>query len=443
MVKVAVTTLGCPKNVADSEAMLGALKEGNFEITEDAAGADVLVVNTCGFLKAAEEESGEIIDQAVMLKKSGGLKKIVVAGCLVQRWPDRIFERIPQVDAVVGVNDFFTMPEIIGRLMNDRKRVKRVSDIDEVYMETGARSQMTPPHYAYLKISEGCSHQCRFCVIPSIKGKLRSRDPETVVAEARRMVADGVKEINIVAQDTTEYLKDRGVKDGLAELLPQICRIGGDFRVRVLYTYPAHWSERLIKVFASEAKICKYVDMPIQHINSRILGGMGREDRREDIEELLIAIRGEIPEVVIRTSVIVGYPGESDEEFEELLEFMREVSFERLGAFIFSPEEGVAASAMPDQIGRELKEKRFDAVMRLQQEISLANNRKMLGRRLRVLVDQELEDSDYSHIGRSGADAPEVDGAVYLRGEGLAPGRFVDVRIGGYMEYDLVGDVTG
>jgi len=443
MTKVAVTTLGCPKNVVDSEGMLGLLKEKGFGIAEEIAEAEVLIINTCGFLKEAEEESEEVIAQAVSLKQSGGLKKIIVAGCLVQRWPNRIFERMPQVDAVVGVGDFPAVPKIIERLMAGDGRIKHVSSTDGAYIEMPDRIRLTPQHYAYLKISEGCNHRCAFCVIPLIKGKLRSRDPENVVAEAERLVADGVKELNIVAQDTTEYLKDRGVEDGLAQLLERICRIEGDFWVRVLYTYPAHWTEKLIKVFACEQKICKYIDMPIQHINDRMLQAMGREDRRENIERLIDSIRRKIPQAAVRTSVIVGYPGEGEREFEELEDFIRLTAFERLGAFIFSVEEGAVAATMPGQVPREIKEARFDAVMRLQQEISLKNNQQMLGRTLKVLVDEKLEQSDYSHIGRTQADAPEVDGAVYLSGKNLEAGRIVEAEITGYMEYDLAGKVVG
>lgn len=442
MIKIAVTTLGCPKNVVDSEGALGLLRERRFEIAESVDEAEVLIINTCGFLKEAEQESKEIIDQAISLKESGRLKKIIVAGCLVQRWPERIFQQMPQVDAVVGINDFSALPEIIERLMAGDSRVKQVSSADGAYIEMPNRVRLTPPHYAYLKISEGCNHQCAFCVIPSIKGKLRSRDPENIVEEAERLIVDGVKELNVIAQDTTEYLKDRGAEDGLVELLEQICQIDGDFWVRVLYTHPAHWSEKLIKLFASEEKICNYVDMPIQHINDRILQAMNRSDRREDIEQLIHSIRREIPDVAIRTSIIVGYPEEGEQEFEEMLDFMRTMAFERLGAFIFSSEEGAKAAAMPEQVSRDVKEARFDAVMRLQQEISLENNRRMLGRTVKVLVDKKLEESDYSHVGRTQADAPEVDGLVYFNGKGLAPGRIVKAKITGYMEYDLVGEVA-
>ena len=441
MIKIAVTTLGCPKNVVDSEALLGILKKKRFEITDDVTEADVFIINSCGFLQESEVEALDIVSQAVALKKSTRLKKIILAGCLAQRYGERLFAGLEQVDAVVGVGDFFAIGELIERLIEGKERLKRISPTDGLYHETEERMQITPAHFAYLKISEGCNHKCSFCVIPQIKGRLRSRDPEHVVREAGQLVAAGVREIIVVAQDTTEYLRDKGVADGLSALLRKICRIEGDFWVRTLYTYPAHWTDSLIKLFASETKLCKYVDMPMQHVSDRVLASMGREDRRADIENLIGRMRNEIDELAIRTSMIVGYPGETEREFDELLGFMQSGAFERLGAFIYSPEAGTTAAELPDQVPDELKQERFDRLMRLQQQISLDNNRKLLEREITVLVDEKLDQSDFSHIGRTQWDAPDVDGNVYLVGKELVEGGFVKAAITGYMEYDLVGEV--
>jgi len=441
MIKVALTTLGCPKNVVDSEALLGILRKKRFQITDDVTDADVFIINTCGFLKEAEAEALEIVDQAIELKKSTCLKKIILSGCLAQRFGDRLYDSLSQVDAIVGVSDFLSIGDFVERLLAGPGRLKQVAPLRGHYIETEERFLLTPAHYAYLKISEGCNHQCSFCVIPSIKGKLRSREPDNVVREAERLVKSGVREIIVIAQDTTEYLRDRGVEDGLSGLLRRICRIEGDFQIRVLYTYPAHWTDSLIKLFASEPKLCKYVDMPIQHVSDKVLKSMGREDRREDIDRLIEKMRNTIPNVAIRTSVIVGYPGETEQHFNELLGMMRSIKFERLGAFAFSPEEGTKAAELPEQVPDEIKEQRFDRLMQLQQKISLENNRKLLDRQLRVLVDEELAESDFTHVGRTEWDAPDVDGNVYLTGSKLAPGKFATVKITGYMEYDLVGKV--
>jgi ribosomal protein S12 methylthiotransferase len=441
MIKIAVTTLGCPKNLVDSEALLAILTKKRFEITDDVIDADVFIINTCGFLKEAEQEALDIVFQAVELKKTTRLKKIILAGCLAQRYGDRLFDRLEQVDAVVGVGDFFTIGEMIERLIDGKERIKRINPTDGPYHETEERILITPPHYAYLKISEGCNHKCSFCVIPQIKGRLRSRDPENVVRETKQLVASGVREIIVVAQDTTEYLRDKGVEDGLTDLLRSICSIEGDFWVRALYTYPAHWTDSLIKLFASEDKLCKYVDMPMQHVSDGVLTSMGREDRRAGIESLIDRMRNEIEDLAIRTSMIVGYPGESEQEFDELLGFMESGAFERLGAFIYSPEEGTRAAELPDQVPDDVKEERFDRLMLLQQEISLNNNRKLLEREVTVLIDEKLEEGDFSHSGRTQWDAPDVDGNVYLVGKGLVTGRFVKAAITGYMEYDLVGEV--
>ncbi len=438
MIKVGLTSLGCAKNLVDSEVMLGLLKEKQIGICDKAEEADVLIVNTCGFIREAQEESIEIILQLAHLKRLGKLKKLIVTGCLVQQFKDEIAAQIPEVDAFLGVNDFPRIAEVMQEVLADRK-ISSVSSRQYIYDHKTPRVQLTPSHYAYIKISEGCSHQCSFCMIPAIKGKLISRDEDSIVSEARGMIARGVKELILIAQDTTEYGRDRGIQNGLASLLRRMCRIEGDFWIRVLYTYPSHWTDELIELFASEPKICKYVDIPIQHIDDEILQSMRRGETRADIESLINKLRSTIPDLFIRSAVIVGYPGESEEQFLTLLEFIKKVKFERLGAFTFSAEKGTEAERMKEQTSEEVKIERFDAVMEAQRKVALENNRKLLGKRMRIIADERCEEAQYDWVGRTYGDAPEVDGVVYLNSETVKPGDFVDVEIVDSCGYDLVG----
>lgn len=437
MTKVALTSLGCARNLVDSETMLGWLRRGGATICDDITGVDVAIINTCGFIREAVEESIDAILQICDLKKDGRLKKVVAVGCLVQRYGEQLVGELPEVDGFVGVND---LPKI-GRVVEEVLAGKRIIELSgKPYIcDSASRVALTPTHFRYVKICEGCNHGCTFCAIPKIKGRLRSRSVRSVLSEVHNLIEERAKEIVLIGQDTAEFGLDRGEANELPRLLREICRIDGDFWVRLLYCCPTHFSDELIEAISTEEKICRYVDLPVQHIDAGILKAMGRQETPEDILRLISKIRRAIPEVSVRTSLIVGFPGEGEMEFQRLLDFVRDMKFERLGAFEFSPEEGTIASGMPGQAPEEVKHERFDRLMRLQQETSLENNRKLLGKRQRIIIDEWSEHKDYRCVGRTEGDAPEVDGCVYVRREKACPGEFATVEFTGCLEYDLIG----
>ncbi len=437
MTKVALTSLGCARNLVDSEAMLGCLARDGVSICEDIDDADVVIINTCGFIQEATEESIHAILQFCGLKKDGRVRKVVVAGCLVQRYGQSLVRELPEVDGFVGVNDLANIHRVVREVL-EGKRVVELSSQSQAVEEAPPRVSLTPGHFRYVKICEGCNHRCTFCAIPAIKGKLRSRSPDSILAEVRRLVREGAKEIVLIGQDTAEYGHDREERNALPKLLREICEIEGDFWVRLLYSCPTHFTEELLEVFASEEKVCRYVDLPVQHIDPEILRAMGRSETPEDVLRLIDRVRRSIAGVTIRTSLIVGFPGEGEEEFRRLLDFVRDTKFERLGAFEFSEEEGTVAAAMPHQVPDEVKQQRFDRLMRLQQEVSAENNRKLIGQRQRILIDDWSEQPEYRCIGRGEADAPEVDGCVYVEGEIAEPGQFVTAEFTGSLEYDMI-----
>jgi len=437
MTKVALTSLGCARNLVDSEIILGSLKRGKAEICDDIVGADVVIVNTCGFIREAVEESIDALLQICELKKDGRLKKVIAAGCLVQRYAQQLVQELPEVDGFVGVNDLPKIGRVVKEVLAGR-RVVELSGRPEI-LDSGPRFALTPRHFRYVKICEGCNHGCTFCAIPGIKGKLRSRSAASVLTEVRNLIREGAKEIVLIGQDTGEYGLDRGERDALPRLLREICAVDGDFWVRLLYSCPTYFSDEVIEIISAERKMCRYVDLPVQHIEPGILKAMGRRETTDDILRLIAQIRRGMPEVTIRTSVIVGFPGEGEKEFQRLLDFVHETRFERLGAFEFSAEEGTQAAAMPNRVADEVKHERFDRLMRLQQEISLENNRKLIGRTQKIIVDELSEDENYRCIGRTEGDAPEVDGCVYVQGERGRPGEFAMVKFTGCLEYDLIG----
>ena len=452
MTNIAITSLGCAKNLVDSELILGILKKKGTRIVDNLEDAEVIIINTCGFIKEAQEESIETVLQAVYLKSIGKVSKIIAAGCLTQIFGGELKDQMPQVDAWVGVNDFPSIGRILDEVMDDRD-VFEISSDDYIYDDKVPRVLLTPPHFAYVKIAEGCDHLCSFCIIPKIKGKLRSRPEESIVREVRRLVDQGVREVILIGQDTTEYGKDLGRPRALAGLLRRLCAVEGDFWIRVLYTYPSHWTDELVEVYATEDKICSYVDIPIQHINNQLLKSMARGESREDIEGLIGKVRESIPGVFLRTSVIVGYPGETEEQFEELCDFLKKVKFERLGAFTFSAQKDSAAAEMPGQVPQEVMDERYEMIMKLQQEVSLENNSKLLGNELKCIVDgtspphvltgpEEDEGGVDGIVGRTYGDAPEIDGLIYLEGAELKAGDFVVAEVVDFKEYDLVGRVV-
>jgi ribosomal protein S12 methylthiotransferase len=412
--KIGVVSLGCPRNLVDSQNILGRLCGKGYEVV-DIQDADIGLVNTCSFIDEAKKESIDAVLELIDLKKEGYLKKIIVAGCLPQRYKEELLPHLKEVDAFVGR---------VG--LENRSGQKPY--------------QLTPGHFAYLKISEGCNHGCSFCVIPKIKGALQSRTIASIVKEARQLDKEKKSEINLVGQDISIYGLDIYKKLSLSRLLREITASLKRIRwLRLLYLHPHNLSDDLLGIIADEQKICKYVDLPLQHINSRILKAMNRKADKKKIMKLISFARKKIPGAAIRTSLIVGFPGETEREFEELVSFVREQKFERLGVFRYSREEGTAAFNYPEQVPEKVKEERFDILMRIQQEISRQLNRSFFGRVEEVLIDEK--ESDGIYLGRLSIDAPEVDGLVYVRTKkALSPGDFVKIKISDTYEYDLVGD---
>ncbi|MCS7062678.1 MAG: 30S ribosomal protein S12 methylthiotransferase RimO [Methylacidiphilales bacterium] len=453
--KVGLISLGCAKNLVDTEVMAGHLFRAGMSLTQDADEADVLIINTCSFIDASKEESIETILEAHRRRgmvKRRRRQKLIVAGCMAQRFSKELPQALPEVDAFIGLDEVPRVAEVIAGLMSGDEEVQRrhkgefvvgrsvyVPDYDT------PRFRLTPRHYAYVKIAEGCNHPCTFCIIPQIRGRHRSRTVESVVNEVRRLVADGVRELNLISQDTTYFGMDRwGDRVGprtpvdssrgesLSTLLRALQGIEGDFWVRLLYTHPAHWSEELIATISECDKVARYVDMPLQHISNSVLERMRRETSGEYIRDLVKRIRRGIPGVTLRTTFIVGFPGETEEEFEELLEFISEVRFERVGVFRYSQEEGTRAAKMSGQISDEVKELRWHRAMALQRDIALEKAKEAVGKTLRVLVDRP-------GIARSEGDAPDVDGVVFVA-KHLEVGAFHEVRVVDSREYDLVAD---
>lgn len=437
MTKVALTSLGCARNLVDSEVMLDILTRDNVTVCDEIDDVDVVIINTCGFIREAVQESIDAILQFCGLKEDGRLKKVIAAGCLVQRYGEELVRELPEVDGFVGVNDLTAITRVVKEVLGG-KRIVELSGQPRIDDRDGRGVALTPSHFRYVKICEGCNHKCTFCAIPAIKGELRSRSAGSILGEVRRLVGEGAKEIVLIGQDTAEFGHDRGELSSLPKLLREICAIDGDFWVRLLYSCPTHFTEELLEVISAEEKICRYVDLPVQHIDPGILRAMGRRERPRDISRLIRRIRQTIPGVSIRSSLIVGFPGEGEREFERLLDFVRDTKFERMGAFEFSAEEGTAAAEMPGQAPEQVKHERFDRLMRLQQEVSVENNRKLLGKRQRIIVDEWSECPDYRCVGRTEGDAPEVDGCVYVKGRTTRPGEFLTVEFTGSLEYDMI-----
>ena len=443
MVKIGIISLGCPRNLVDSEVMLGSLKEeGSFEISDEVGdGVDVFIVNTCSFVKSAREESIETILEAAQLKKEGKIKHLIVAGCLPQAYSGKLLKSLPEVDCLVGTSDFFKIRDIVKGLLKGSHRSVVSKGLDYLYDEESPRFLLTPKHYVYVKISEGCDNLCSYCIISRLRGKFRSRKINSVIKEIKNIgSADFLKEVNLIGQDTTLFGMDIYGKGSLPELLRKIAALKNGVRwIRVLYTHPAHYSDEFIDVVRDEIKICKYLDLPIQHISDSILKKMNRHTTKNDIIKLVEKIRSSIPKITLRTSVIVGFPGERDKDFKELLGFLRQARFERLGAFIYSKEEGSRASKFAGQLPEKVKSERFDEVMKLQQKISADINRSFMGKTVEVLIDEKIEGEKDKFTGRTESDAPEVDGCVYVSGKNIKVGEFCNVRITDTLEYDLVG----
>ncbi|MDZ7291232.1 MAG: 30S ribosomal protein S12 methylthiotransferase RimO [candidate division KSB1 bacterium] len=439
--KINLITLGCPKNIVDSEIIKGGLKAGGVEFVDDINGADTVIINTCGFIESAKEESIDTILQAVQLKKHGQIKKVYVTGCLSERYGKDLRREIPEVDAFYGNRD-------LGKVVAGIARQLRLK-----YELIGERELLTPKHYAYLKISEGCEHPCSFCAIPAIRGSFRSTPIPALVAEAARLAEKGVKELILIAQDTTQYGLDLDGRKQLPELLRALCQVDGIEWMRLMYAYPYHVTDAMLEVVASEPKIVKYLDLPIQHISSRVLKRMARRVDRKYTEELLARMRAMIPELALRTSVIVGFPGETEEDFQELLDFVAEGNFERLGVFGYSQEENTPAFRFPDQVPEEVKRERCDLLMQAQQQVSAAWSASQVGRRLRILID-ELDPTVNAYRGRTAWDCPEIDHTVLVsarqhpvesqgkNSRDVNVGEFCEVDIVAAQDYDLIAIPT-
>ena len=426
------TALGCAKNLIDSEQMLALIRAAGHQITADPAQADAAVVNTCAFIEAAQQEAIDTILELAQLKKTGRLRRLVVTGCLAQRYRDDILTELPEIDAVLGVGSF---PDIVAALESPEHHFTRFLDKNAPLPELD-RTVTTGPGWAYVKIADGCDNRCAYCVIPSIRGRYRSRPADAILAEAEKLAAAGVKELILVAQDVTAYGRDFRDGTDLGSLLRQLVRVDGIEWIRLHYLYPHELTDELIDVIAAEPKIVKYLDVPIQHVNDAILRRMRRPESRASIEALFAKLRERIPEAVLRTSLIVGLPGEGEAEFAELMDFLRAQRLPRAGVFAFSPQEGTPAAAMPDRCSPEEAERRREAVMALQNEIMDEYDRALVGRSLPVLCQSREEDGRWS--GRSWADSPDVDEQVLFTGE-ARPGAFVRVHIDGLEDGCLTG----
>ena len=436
--KIAFVSLGCAKNLVNTEQMMALVKAAGHTVTGDPEGADVAVLNTCGFIDSAKSEAIQNILELAALKDQGKLGKLLVAGCLTQRYRDEILEELPEIDGILGTGSYTDIVPAIESVM-EGDTPTYFGDIDHT-IEDGARLVFTPPYTAFLKIAEGCDNRCAYCVIPSLRGRYRSRTMESLLAEAKKLADDGVQELIVIAQDITRYGTDLYHKRMLPELLTELCKLPFHW-VRLHYLYPDELDDALIDVIAREHKILKYIDIPLQHINDRILKAMNRRSTKAEIIALLKKLRDRLPGLVLRTSLICGLPGETEEEFEELCDFLRESGIERAGIFQFSPEEGTPAAVMPDQVDPDTAKRRVELLVELQSRVMDAYNESRLGETLEVLCegfDQEMG----CYAGRSYADSPDVDGKVFFTAAGLVPaGTFVNVRITGTSDGNLTGEI--
>ena len=436
--KIGMVSLGCPKNLVDSEVMLGLIREKQLEITNDPAEADLIIVNTCGFIESAKEESINTVLQMAEYKQKGSCKYLVMTGCLGQRYADELFESMPEVDAIVGTDSFTDIGWVIDQVLAG-KRLKHLQKLESKNVAIPPRMLTTPTYMAYLKIAEGCDNCCSYCIIPQLRGPYTSRPYDEVMAEAKALADSGIKELIVVAQDTTLYGKDTTGKLLLPQLLRDLNALEGIEWIRVMYLYPNNFTDELIEAFATLDKVCKYIDIPLQHASDRLLSSMNRYDTRAQVEELLAKLRTRIPGITIRTTFIVGFPGETDEDFAELLDFVEKQRFENAGVFQYSQEEGTVAGAMENQIAPEIKENRYHDLMALQAGISEDIHREREEAELEVLV--EGFDEDNLAYGRSTHEAPDIDGTIFIENaEGLKVGDMVRVRILQGFTYEMVAE---
>ncbi|MDO3378395.1 30S ribosomal protein S12 methylthiotransferase RimO [Geoalkalibacter halelectricus] len=440
--KVSLVSLGCPKNLVDAEVMLGHLPPERFEIVTDEASADIIIVNTCSFIQDAQEESVDTILEVADHKKTGRCRLLVVTGCLPQRYRDELSSELPEVDLFLGTGDAARLVGLLDEKLGGGQVREAIGTPDFLYDHTTPRVQSSPFYSTYIKIADGCANHCSYCIIPKLRGTLRSRAMESVVAEAERMAGQGVVEINLIAQDITAYGADRDDGANLPELLRRLVKIDGLRWIRLLYAYPDGVSEELIELIAAEEKICNYLDIPLQHIDDQLLGAMNRRVGEAEVRDLIARLRARIPDLTLRTSFIVGFPGETPEQFDKLLRFVEEGHFDRLGVFRYSREEGTAAATLPGQISERVKSERYKRLMKAQARISFRKNRALVGRTEAVLVEGLSEETELLLRGRSVRQAPDVDGQVYITAGQADIGQIVCLRITDSSEYDLIGAIA-
>ncbi len=433
-------SLGCDKNLVDSEVMLGLLDAKGYKIVDDENEADIIVVNTCCFIHDAKEESIQTILEMAEYKKDGRLKALIVTGCLAQRYQQEILDEIPEVDAVLGTTSYDKIVETVEEALEGNGHVQ-LSDIDALPLVNTKRLVTTGGHFAYLKIAEGCDKHCTYCIIPKLRGNYRSVPMERLVKEAEELAEQGVKELILVAQETTVYGKDIYGEKSLHKLLKELCKVGGIQWIRLLYCYPEEIDDALIQVMKEEKKICHYLDLPIQHASDEVLRRMGRRTSKAQLVDIIGKLRSEIPDITLRTTLITGFPGETEEQHEELMEFVDEMEFDRLGVFTYSPEEDTPAAEMPDQISEEVKKDRQAEIMELQQDIAFEQAENMVGREMLVMIEGKVADEN-AYVGRTYKDAPNVDGFIFINTEEeLMSGDFAKVKVTGALEYDLIGEL--
>lgn len=438
--KILFISLGCDKNLVDTEVMLGLLASRGYEMTDDETEADIIVINTCCFIHDAKEESIQNILEMAEYKKEGKVKALIVTGCLAERYRQEILDEIPEVDEVLGTTAYDRILDAVDAALAGEHSVM-LADIDALPLPDTKRLVTTGGHFAYLKIAEGCDKHCTYCIIPKIRGNYRSVPMERLIREAEELAAQGVKELILVAQETTLYGKDLYGEKSLHRLVRELCRISGLQWIRILYCYPEEITDELIQVMKEEKKVCHYLDLPIQHASDAVLKRMGRRTTKQELIEIIGKLRREIPDICLRTTLITGFPGETEEQHEELIEFVDEMEFDRLGVFTYSPEEGTPAEKMPDQIDEEVKEERQAELMELQQEIAFDNAERMVGREVLVMIEGKVADEN-AYVGRTYRDAPNVDGLIFINtDEELLSGDFARVKVTGALDYDLIGEL--
>ncbi|MEI6205184.1 MAG: 30S ribosomal protein S12 methylthiotransferase RimO [Desulfuromonadales bacterium] len=440
--KVSMVSLGCPKNLVDAEVMLGVLSEQMYEITTDEKDADIIIVNTCSFIKEAKQESIDTILDLAERKHDGRCHTLIVSGCLPQRYQEELAKELPEVDIFIGTGDYPRIAEILAEKNSFYGQLRYIGDPDFVYDESLPRLNSSPAWYSYLKIGEGCSNCCSYCIIPQLRGSYRSRPLDALVAEAERLALRGVKEINVISQDITRYGSDLSEGATLETLVRRLAAIDGIRWIRLLYAYPDGITDGLIKLIRDEPKVCKYLDIPLQHISDPILKAMKRKSTEQHIRELIARLRNEIPGIALRTSLIVGFPGETVEDFTTLLHFVEQTQFERLGVFCYSKEEGTPAAAMPEQVSERVKRERHRKLMRSQARLSFRRNRALIGTTEQVIVEGYSEETELLLKGRSSRQAPDIDGQVYITSGTADVGDIVLLRITDSSDYDLIGEMV-